>query len=176
MLRDLHRVAAVRSDGLVDCAPEEPFHRYAALAKRMLRVAWAFVTFVDDSTVYYKSVCGPSLPTAFMRPGVAQSFCAYVVDAGETLLIADTRRDPRFSDYPCVATGPFRSYAGAPVFVDDLCLGTLCVVDDHPRAWTQEDAEVLVSLAAGAASEVRLYRASQQLQRTAQQRAREAEE
>ena len=166
VLRDPVRLAAVRSDGLVDSASEERFDRTARLACRILRTSWAFVTFVDERKVHYKSVFGRRVPEISTHAPVCESFCAYVVDGQQPLLVTDTRLDSRFSGYRCVADGPFRSYAGAPVMVDDLCLGTVCVIDDQPRSWSEDDVQTLVTLGATVASEVRLQRQSMQLRRS----------
>jgi len=159
-------LAAVRSDGLVDSASEERFDRSARLASRLLRASWAFVTFVDDQKVHYKSVVGARIPEISTHAPAHESFCAYVVDAQQPVLVPDTRGDSRFSGYRCVADGPFRSYAGAPVIVDGQSLGTVCVIDDQPRDWTEEDAQMLLTLSACVASEVQLHRQSMQLRRS----------
>jgi len=133
---------------------------------RMLGSAWAMVTFVDEYKVHYKSCLGPSAAEISTQIPLSESFCAYVVERARPLLIPDTRADSRFSGYRCVSEGAFRAYAGAPVIVDGLSLGTVCVIDDHPRQWTENHAEILASVAEAVATEVRLHRRSKQLRKS----------
>ena len=55
--------------------------------------------------------------------------------AHERLLeFADVRADERFADNPVLAaSNTVRFYAGVPISLDGLALGTLCVADGTPR-------------------------------------------
>ncbi len=157
-LLDPQRLAAVRLDQLIDSAPEEAFDRHARLARRALHATWAFVTFVDDRRAFYKSRVGPEDPAVSTCVPSTESFCAHVVMGAMPVLVSDTRQDPRFSHFESVRSGRFRAYAGAPVVVDGLCVGTVCVVNDATRAWGKDAREMLVDLAAAVSTEVELRR------------------
>lgn len=64
------------------------------------------------------------------------SFCAHAMLLPDVMLVPDASQDSRFADNAMV-TGPphIRFYAGAPlVSPEGVPLGSLCVIDDKPRA------------------------------------------
>ena len=62
---------------------------------------------------------------------------------------ADLRADPRFSANPWVdgRSGRVRAYVSAPLRVEDVVIGTLCVFDPEPREFGPDDLERLADLA-----------------------------
>ncbi len=78
------------------------------------------------------------------------SFCSETIRFDRTLVIPDTLRDPLFSDNPYVLGEPhIRFYAGHPVTgPGGHRIGALCIIDDEPRCFTQEDETKLRTLAA----------------------------
>ena len=51
------------------------------------------------------------------------------------------------------------AYAGIPLITSDgYALGTLCIVDQQPRDWTEEEVGILRVLATSAMSEIELRR------------------
>jgi diguanylate cyclase (GGDEF)-like protein len=78
------------------------------------------------------------------------SICAHAILQPGLFEVPDTLEDPRFADNPLVTGSPrLRFYAGALLETrDGYPLGTLCVLDQQPRALTPEQGEILQSLAA----------------------------
>ncbi len=65
---------------------------------------------------------------------ITSSFCAHVLRGFGVLWVADALLDARFADDPLVVEKPHvRFYAGAPLKLDDVHIGTLYVLDDQPR-------------------------------------------
>ena len=55
-------------------------------------------------------------------------------------MIQDALLDPRFKENILVTGPPYiRFYCGLPLMVGGYKLGTLCVIDTKPRAFTRED-------------------------------------
>ena len=78
------------------------------------------------------------------------SFCGHAILGAAPLIVEDTLIDLRFAGNPLVVGRPnLRFYAGAPLIAGEgLALGSLCVMDILPRAFSSGDAEELVVLAA----------------------------
>jgi PAS domain S-box-containing protein len=155
-LLDPERLAAVRlaaslqSDGM-----DELIERHVRLARRLLKASAAFVMLVDDATALIRSTAeGIELPQPVV---LANWFCAYAVEAGQTLLVSDARADARFREHPVVRELALVAYAGVPLVVQEQVIGTFCVVDDKPREWDENDLEVLNNLAAAVAAEITLH-------------------
>ena len=64
-------------------------------------------------------------------------------------MVPDARTDERFDDNPLVTGDPhIRFYAGAPLTAPNgYRLGTLCLIDDEPRSFSDADRETLTDLA-----------------------------
>lgn len=79
---------------------------------------------------------------------VAHALCKYVVAAGAPVAIADLRRHPRLLGCPAVTERGIVAYAGVPLTTAaGEHLGGLCVLDDAPHTWTDDDVAALCDLA-----------------------------
>lgn len=170
---DPHRLAAVEATGLLDTGPEEAFDRLARLASVMLETPFAFVTLVDDRRSFWKSCIGVEAATLQDRQNtVEESFCQYVINLGDGLLIDDAAAHPLTCDNPSIASMGVAAWAGFPIpGPGGEPLGSFCVVDTRVRSWTTRDGEVLHTLSLAAAGEIALRQAAAE----AEQHARELE-
>jgi GAF domain-containing protein len=78
------------------------------------------------------------------------SVCAQLTaTAPDVYAFADLGAEPGFAGNPWVdgRLAAVRAYASAPVSVDGVVVGTLCVFDDDPRELTLEQCDRLVELA-----------------------------
>lgn len=155
---DPARLDAVRSTGLLDTPGEEAFDRLTRLAARVLDTPFAFVTLVDDRRSFWKSCFGvESDDPAERQNAVEESFCQYVVDSSEPLVVDDVTENPTTKDNPSIALMGVRAWAGYPITDEDgHVLGTMCAVDTRVRDWSEHDTEVLELLASSASNELRL--------------------
>ena len=94
----------------------------------------------------FKAKCGLTVD----ETGREISFCGHAIAQNEPLIIPDARQDSRFADNPLVLGEPFvRFYAGCPLRGPrGHNVGTLCIVDNKPRALTDPERETLMELAA----------------------------
>lgn len=104
----------------------------------------ALLGLVGPESTWFKSVLG-------MDPGTTPngiSFCARAVEQDAVFEIGDARADSRFAGNPLV-TGdkPVVFYAGAPVRVKGIAVGTLCVIDHVPHQLSPLERELLLELA-----------------------------
>ncbi|MFF3034758.1 PP2C family protein-serine/threonine phosphatase [Streptomyces rubiginosohelvolus] len=158
-LSDPARLAAVSATGLLDTGPEEVFEDLAALAARMTGSGRAFVTLVDEERSFWKSCVGVAATDLAQRQNPArESFCYFLVGlAGAPFIVDDAAADPRTREHPSVGPMSIGAWAGYPLMSPDgHVLGSFCVIDDTPRAWSQADLTTLATLARSVSAEVHL--------------------
>jgi GAF domain-containing protein len=87
--------------------------------------------------------------TEFEGSSRPDAFCDHLIRSDEVLVVADARLDPRFVANPLVTGEPFiRFYAGAPlIYMRDVRLGGLCLLDTKPRHLSVSDQAELVGMA-----------------------------
>lgn len=145
------RLRAVRDLNQLDTPLEERFERITRMAQRLLQTPIAAISMVDAGRQWFKSIQGLNVSETTR----AVSFCGHTILDEEVLVVPDARIDRRFSDNPLVSGEPnIVFYAGCPIrTVDGFKLGSLCVIDQSPRALTHDDLETLRDLAAMAEEE-----------------------
>ncbi|WP_019029356.1 sensor domain-containing diguanylate cyclase [Colwellia piezophila] len=143
-LDETERLKTLRSLNVLDTLPEERFERLTRMAKRMFGVPIALVSLIDEDRQWFKSNIGIN---ASETPREI-SFCGHAILGNSVFIVPDTREDPRFSDNPLVLNDPkICFYAGCPLEVNGYRLGTLCILDQVPRNFDEEDIELLKDLA-----------------------------
>lgn len=156
---EAQRSAELEALDLVLSPPEQNFDRITRLAKRHFGVNVALMSMVYKDLQWFKSACG--LEDKSTPRNV--SFCGHVVAKREPVVVLDPCSDPRFFDNPLVVGRPkIRFYAGAPVFSPrGVILGTLCLLHDQQRPFSEHDLKDLTDFAALIETEIeaRLLRA-----------------
>jgi serine phosphatase RsbU (regulator of sigma subunit) len=77
-----------------------------------------------------------------------------VVENGMALVV-DAATDPRFASSRSLVSSGLRSVVAAPLLDDDGCLGVIVLASQLHRRFSEEDMELLVSLASAAALRIR---------------------
>jgi GAF domain-containing protein len=160
------RVRALRDTGLLDTPRERRFDRHAELAAQVLGAPVALVSLVDEDRQFFKSCLGLPEPwgTARETP-LTHSFCQHAVARRQPLVIEDAREDAVLHDNLAIRDLDVVAYAGVPLIDDQAnALGTLCVIDNKPRVWTDRQIEMLASIAAAVRAEIELDRAKRAAQ------------
>ncbi|WP_375334678.1 GAF domain-containing protein [Curtobacterium sp. MCPF17_001] len=104
----------------------------------------AFLNLVDDDTVHTLT---PQTSTSRRKVPASESFCAETVLHDEPTLVHDARTDDGFAALPVVRTLGIRFYAGAPVKVRGIRVGSVCGMDTAPRVLADSDVILLQDLA-----------------------------
>lgn len=139
------RQAALDKTGLVYTPAEERFDRVTRLAARLFNAPMAAISLIDRDVQWFKSAIG----LASAETPRATSICSHALASGR-LVVENALADPRFADNPDVLAPPhIRAYAGKTIHSDSgHALGTLCVMDSNPRAFTSEELQLLEDLSA----------------------------
>ncbi|HYW49578.1 MAG TPA: PAS domain-containing protein, partial [Gemmatimonadaceae bacterium] len=156
IVEDATRLDVLRATRLLDASAEPAFDRLTRLAVRLLDVPTAFFSLVDETRDFYLSACGMGDAPGDARELTGVTFCRHAIQSRRPLVIPDTRADPRYRDIPTVTTLGVASYVGVPVIVNGQAIGSFCVIDTVPRAWSDAQVEVLSELAVSAQREIEL--------------------
>src|SRR5919112_4342319 len=135
----------------------EPFQRITRLAKRLLGSHAAMITLVGDDRQTFIGHAGLRQDIADEGgTALSHSFCRYAVATGERFVVVDARESALLRESPAIEEHEQVAYAGAPLRLADggPVLGTLCVVEPHPRHWTEDDLATLDELAEVAQTEL----------------------
>lgn len=140
------RLLALRRLGLLDSPTEPAFERLTHLVTRVLGVPVALVSLIDADRQFFKSARGLPEPWASQRQTpLSHSFCQYVVETGEPLIVDDAAAHPVLCTNLAIPDLNVAAYLGMPLITSDgMVLGSLCAIDSVPRAW-DDDAIGLVS-------------------------------
>jgi hypothetical protein len=158
---DEDRLAALHDSGMLAVRDDPAFDRLTRLASRVLDAPIAMVSFVDRDRQVFASCIGMEGDAARDRQTpLSHSFCQHAVEAREPLVVPDARLHPVLKTNPAIEDLGIIAYAGVPLIdPDGYALGTLCVADGQPRAWTDEDVSMLSDLASSVLTEILLRRA-----------------
>ncbi|WP_339781143.1 ATP-binding protein [uncultured Marinobacter sp.] len=139
------RLSALHHLALMDSPPEQRFDRITTIARALFDVPIALITLVDADRQWFKS----SIGTDQTETPRCVSFCAHAVTADSALIVEDATLDDRFRDNPLV-TGDMhiRFYAGYPIHAPGgQALGAVCVIDQKPRCFDDNERLLLEQLA-----------------------------
>lgn len=139
------RLTALEELKLLDTPPEERYDRITRLAARTFDTPIALVSLIDQDRQWFKSRHGLEAPETARDI----SFCGHAILREETFIIENALNDERFADNPLVTGAPnIRLYAGAPLHDrHGYRIGTLCVIDNKPRLFSEDDKTTLRDLA-----------------------------
>lgn len=131
---------------VVDSLPDAIYDDVVRLAATICDVPIALLTIVDRDRQWFKSRFGTDIE------GTPRdvAFCDYAIrDPGRLMEVPDTLEDARFVANPLVTGAPgVRFYAGMPLVTPEgAAIGTVCVIDDHPRELSATQRDALAALA-----------------------------
>ncbi len=140
-------------EAILDSPAEERFDRLTRLARRCFSVPVSLLTLITPDRQWFKSAQG----TTLTESPVEISFCVHALRSGQSLVLDKLDQDERFSQFPIVCGEPHvRFYAGVPLRAPEgKLVGTLCILDQTPRDFSEADLAALQDLAACAETELR---------------------
>jgi len=151
------RLRDVYSYELFDTTPEKHLDEITELASIICDTPISLITILDDERQWFKSNIGLSVN----QTKVEDSFCQHALHRpNEVLVVEDALKDDRFVSNRLVTGEPnIRFYAGAPLITKNRnVLGTLCVIDRKPRAFSRDQERALQLLAKKAMDRIETQR------------------
>ncbi len=133
---------------ILDSPQEAFFDDMAARLSRVFQVPIAFIAFVDREQEWFKAQVGlpAELETIRSAPR-ALSICSHTVETNALLVVEDIARDRRFANNPLLQNLGLRFYAGTPLRINNLPVGTICLLDRKPHRFSEENRRLLQVLA-----------------------------
>lgn len=155
------RVEALRATGVLSGNAREELDAIALRAADVFNVDFAVITAIDADQEF---IIGQSRKLPGATEGAEgnmlvipreEAVCDHVVATGESLVVSDTDRDPRFAENPTVRRWNARFYAGAPLrTADGFVFGAMCILGKEPRTLDEDEIKVLATMAADVVAEI----------------------
>ncbi|WP_409149927.1 response regulator [Sphingobacterium sp. BS-2] len=143
------RLNILYSFGLIAIGKMPELDVFAELACRITNCPSSIIAIMEKDQQRIQSCIGLDLETVDRKNTV----CQYTILSEEPLMIEDTFLDPRTANNPLIIAGQIRFYAGVPLLDErGHALGTLCVIDYHPKTLNQQQLKELQDLAKAALS------------------------
>ena len=138
------RLSALYSLNILDSEPDEQLDAITKAAQEYFNVKICLISLVAENRQWFKS--RQCLEATETPRNV--SFCTYAIAEEEYLIVPDATQDFRFAGSPLVKGEPYiRAYAGMILkSIEGYELGTLCVIHDEPRTFSEQDVQVLREL------------------------------
>lgn len=152
--REKDRLAALDNLDLLNSPRDEGFDRIVRLIQQVFTVEIGLVSLIDGHRQWYQACSGLSADEV----PIEDTFCRYVLNDEQPMVVQDASRDPRFVAHPAV-TGPdhVRFYAGVPLKTKARhTIGTVCAIDRTPRSFSRKDLGILEELAGTAMDRIEL--------------------
>lgn len=147
------RLKALNELGILYTPLEDRFDKITRTLCRVFYMPIAYASLIDSDTQWIKSIQGLDL----INTPRDTSLCAHTLLADECIIAEDLTQDDRFKDSPFVTSGlKVRFYAGFALKSQGQNIGTLCMLDDKPRSFSNEDIATMRDLASWAQTEINL--------------------
>jgi len=142
-----NRLAVLRAYDILHSLQEPLFTKLVELTARLFNVPISLISLVDAEEVEYKASYG--LPELRTQPR-GEAMCALPVKYEQAVVFTDLALDNSLTMEAATAAHAkgLRFYAGAPLRMrTQACIGTLCLIDRQPRAFSMPEQQVLEHLA-----------------------------
>lgn len=151
---ETERLAALNRLNILDSEPDPDFDGIVSLGATLFDVPICLVSLVDADRQWFKARVGLDADATPRDIG----FCAHTILGRDTLIVEDATLDERFAESPLVTGSPYvRFYAGAPLTLGGgINVGSLCIIDHHPRTLSDGDTHRLGVLARAVVAQMRL--------------------
>ncbi|PQJ10148.1 histidine kinase [Flavipsychrobacter stenotrophus] len=165
---EIQRLSNLKDYMIMDTIPESDFDEITMLASQICDTPISLVSLVDDKRQWFKSRHGLDV----LETPRDLAFCGHAINhPRQAFIVPDSRLDNRFHDNPLVTGSPHVVfYAGIPLLTPEgNALGTLCVIDNHPKELNERQITSLKALSHQVMCQLELRRKNTQLSLTYQE-------
>jgi diguanylate cyclase (GGDEF)-like protein len=153
-----NRLAALDELGITYIPLEDRFDKITRTLRRMFDMPISYISLIDKETQWLKSTQGLDLVSTDRSIAI----CAHTLLVEEYLICEDLCQDGRFADNPLVTSGlKLRFYAGFVLKNHGQNIGSLCLIDDQPRTFSDEDIATMRDITSWAQTEINLTKLSE---------------
>jgi hypothetical protein len=157
---EAERLKTLQGLNVLDTPPDPVLDGLVRSAALALGCPISLVSLVDADRQWFKASYGLAVAETARAP----SFCGHAILGDTVFEVPDATLDARFVDNPLVLGDPnVRFYAGVPLDVDGQHIGTLCVIDQRPRQFTDAQRGLLADLGRAATHWMKSWRQAQTL-------------
>lgn len=143
------RIRAIKQSGLLSRPGSQQFDLLTEHVRISLGVPVAIISIVDEDRQVFAGHCG--LPEPWASRGetpLTHSFCQYVVEKAEPLVVTDANVHELVSRNHAIADLGVVAYLGVPIALPTgEIVGALAGIDTQERIWTERNLQILESLA-----------------------------
>jgi len=141
------RVAALRTYDLDAAGVRESLERITDLAGEHFDVEKASINVIDEHSQDFLACYGEA--TSWESTDREDSICTFtIVEDDPVMTVEDVREDPRFETNEELEKLGIRAYMGASIrSPSGLAIGTLCIYDEEPRTFSDDERSYLHTLA-----------------------------
>ncbi len=159
--QETERLEVLKRYEILDTPPDGAFDRVTALAARFFQVPISTISLVDEDRIWFKSRFGLNVTETERAPGL----CASAIFSDKAYVVKRAIDDPRTLSNPLVAgVLGLRFYAAAPLVTHDgYRLGTMNIIDFHPRDFSDENEAALADFAGLVMDQMEVRLASQKV-------------
>lgn len=146
---EAERLSLLAATRLLDADPPPALDGLVRVAAQLTGCPMSAINLVDAHRLF--ALARHNVPQRhFSREG---SLCDVAILHPQGLVVHDIRADERFHQGGTKdRSSPLQFYAGMPLMVEDMPLGTICVLDVRDRDWTPELQAALADLALAASA------------------------
>jgi len=146
---EAERLRSLRSYDVLPSLHEPVFDELVALTARIFSLPISLIALVDEDEVHYPANHG--MPGHRSQPR-EEALCSTAILRGSAVVYTDLSTENNLAITPRVAASArannLQFYAAAPLRMPDQCdIGTLCVIDRHPRVFSEDEQHLLEELA-----------------------------
>lgn len=157
-LHDSERLEALRRTGLLDDGNDPTLDRLTDMARKVVAAPVALITLIDADRQVFVSCPGLAEPWASRgETPLSHAVCTHTIAYREPLVLNDVRRDEQLGNSPAVTELEVVAYLGIPLITErGHVLGALCAIDHEPRDWSQDEVELVETLARAVVDHIEL--------------------